>query len=243
MRNEKLKLVVDGRHLQATFVESAKKVPGILFVHGWGASQEQYTVPARKIAALGCICLTFNLSGNEAGDAHRQTVTREQNLQDVLAAYDWLTRRSDVESSAIAVVASSYGAYLAAITTSLRPVRWLALQAPALYKDADWDVPMQKLNRDELDIYRRELVSADQNRALSACATFEGHALIVESESDDTIPHAVITNYRTALEKVHSLTYRMIAGADHGLSQQQWQEAYMAVLVNWATETGLGDRR
>jgi hypothetical protein len=102
---------------------------------------------------------------------------------------------------------------------------------------------MQKLKRNELDVYRRELLSANQNRALSACATFEGHALIVESERDDTIPHPVITNYRTALGKVHSLTYRMIAGADHGLSQQRWQEAYMAMLVNWATETGIGARR
>ena len=35
-------------------------------------------------------------------------------------------------------------------------------------------------------------VAAEENRALRACAEFEGDALIVESEHDDIVPHAVV---------------------------------------------------
>ena len=33
-------------------------------MHGWGGSQAQYLARAREIAALGCVCLTFDLRGH-----------------------------------------------------------------------------------------------------------------------------------------------------------------------------------
>lgn len=165
-RDEAVKFVADGRQIIGTLVAPAIKVPGFLFVHGWGGNQEQYLTRAREIAALGCICMTFNLSGNARSDPEHETVTREHNLRDIIAAYDLLISHPDVDKSAIAIVASSYGGYLAAIMTSLRPARWLALRAPALYKDEDWDIPKWQLKREELAAYRRVPVSATENRAL-----------------------------------------------------------------------------
>jgi len=66
--------------------------------------------------------------------------------------------------------------------------------------------------------------------------------LIVESEHDDIIPHPGIANYMAAFEKARSLTYRVIKGADHGLSEEPWQQAFTTLLVNWATEMVLGAR-
>ena len=86
--------------------------------------------------------------------SQRESVSREDNLRDVLAAYDVLVGHPAVDPGAIAIVGSSYGGYLAAIASALRPVRWLALRVPALYKDADWDMPKGQLNRDELAAYR-----------------------------------------------------------------------------------------
>lgn len=79
-------------------------------------------------------------------------------------------------------------------------------------------------------------MSPDGNRALGACAAFRGDVLIVESEHDDIVPHPVIANYVAAFEKAHSLTYRVIEGADHGLTEDAWQQAYTSLLVGWATE-------
>jgi uncharacterized protein len=65
---------------------------------------------------------------------------------------------------------------------------------------------------------------------------FEGDVLLVESEHDDIIPHPVFANYRAAFKNVRSLTYRLIEAADHGLSEQAWQQAYRTLLVKWMTE-------
>jgi alpha-beta hydrolase superfamily lysophospholipase len=215
----------------------------MLFVHGWGGSQQQYLTRAREIAALGCICLTIDLRGHARTDGQRETVSRAENLRDLLAAYDLLAAHPGVDSSAIAVVGSSYGGYLAAILTALRPVRWLALRVPALYQDAQWDLPKQQLNQDpDLAEYRRRPLGPDDNRALHACAAFRGDVLIVESEHDNVVPHATIANYLAACSQARSVTSRLIERADHGLSDEISQRAYTSVLVTWLMEMVVGAR-
>jgi len=240
--DQAINIPVDGWRLPGTRVTPATLLPGVLFVQGWGSGQEQYLPRAREIAALGCVCLTFEPRGVAQTDPQHETVTREDNLRDVVAAYDSLANHPTVDRSAIGVVGASYGGYLAAILSSLRDIRWLALRVPALYKDQDWHSPKRRLDRDELAAYRRRPLDPDENRALKACAAFEGDALIVESEHDDIVPHPAIANYLAAFQKAHSLTHRVIAGADHALSEDPWQHAYTALLVNWATEMVLGAR-
>ena len=241
-RDEAIDIAVDDQRIAGTVIVPATLIPGFLFVHGWGGSQEQYLARAREIAALGCICLTFDLRGHARTEPQNESVTREDNLRDVLAAYDALAGNPAVDRSAIAVVGSSYGGYLAAILTALRPVKWLGLRVPALYKDEDWAVPKRRLDKDELAAYRRRPVSAEENRALRACARFAGDVLVVESEHDDIVPHPAIASYLAAFGKARSLTHRVIEGADHGLGEEVHQQAYTALLVRWATEMVLGAR-
>jgi pimeloyl-ACP methyl ester carboxylesterase len=243
-RDEHIDIEVDGMHIAGTIVAPAVRMPAVLFVHGWGGSQEQYVARARDVAALGCLCLTFDLRGHAQTRGQHDTVTRESNLHDVLAAYDVLTRQPGIDPDAIAVIGSSYGGYMAAMLSALRPVRWLALRAPALYRDAGWDLPKRQLHKgDDLEIYRRSVVPADDNRALRACAEFKGDVLVVESEQDAVIPHPVITSYVEACAHARSLTYRVIAGADHGLSDDVSQQAYTALLFAWMSEMIGGSRR
>jgi uncharacterized protein len=242
-RLEKLEIPVDKGSIAGTLLAPATAVPGVLFVHGWGGSQEQDLVRAREAAGLGCLSFTFDLRGHARYELQRETVTREDNLNDLLAAYDFFTGLRGVDSSSVAVVGSSYGGYLATILTSLRPVRWLALRAPAIYKDESWELPKRKLHADpDLVAYRLREVRPEDNRALRACAAFKGDVLIVESEHDSIVPHPVIANYVTAFSQAHSLTSRVIKGADHALASDECQRAYTTVLMNWLTEMVVGAR-
>lgn len=234
---------VDGNTICSTLLSPAMALPGILFVHGWGGSQDQDLERAREISGLGCVCLTIDLRGHGKDMQHRESVSRAQNLADLISAYDWLAGRVNVERSAIAVVGISYGAYLAAILSSLRPVRWLALRTPALYKDAQWDAPKKQLHSDNsLLNYRSLRMEPSENRALQACAQFQGDALLIEAENDSIIPHAVIENYMTALSNARSLTSRVISGADHALSTVEMQQNYNTLLIGWLTEMISGAR-
>jgi uncharacterized protein len=242
-RLEKLEFAVGSGELAGTLLAPATVLPGILFVHGWGGSQAEDLERARQAAGLGCACLTFDLRGHERTLARRDTVTRGQNLEDMVAAYDVLAGRPGVDRDAIAVVGLSYGGYLACILATLRPVRWLALRAPALYPDAGWELPKRELNRDPgLAHYRQQAIAWKDNRALNAAAMYRGDVLIVESEHDTLVPHAVIDSYVGAFIKPRSITARVIAGADHALSDEKHQRDYTTLLINWLTEMIVGAR-
>src|ERR1700753_1915540 len=151
--------------LDGTLLYPTAILPGILFVHGWGGRQDQDLARAKQAAGLGAVSLTFDLRGHEAGSPMFQTVTREQNLHDLLAAYALLAQQRNVDKSSIAVVGISYGGYLAAILSSMRRVRWLALRSPALYKDDEWDTPKLQLHLDQdLPAYRLREIAAQDNR-------------------------------------------------------------------------------
>jgi hypothetical protein len=236
-RDEHIEIPIDGGTIAGTLVTPTSKLPGVLFVHGWGGSQQQYLTRARKIAGLGCVCMTFDLRGHAGTQPQHETVSRENNLRDVLAAYDVLVSHHKVDPTSIALVGSSYGGYLAAILTSLRPVKWLALRAPALYMDQDWNKPKRQLHKGhDLKAYRQQILPADDNRALRACAEFKGDILLVESEHDQVIPRPVIISYREAAKQTRSLTYRVLKEADHGLTDDGSQRAYTSLLVDWMQE-------
>ena len=237
IRDELVDIAVGELHIAGTLLAPRTLIPGVLFVHGWGGNQQQYVARARALAELGCTCLTFDLRGHAQTQSQHETVTREDNLRDVVAAYDLLVAHPSVDPTRMAVVGSSYGGYLAAILASLRPVRWLSLRAPALYKDSDWELPKRRLKaQQDLDAYRKLAVRPEESRALRACTAFDGDVLIVESEHDVIVPRQVLVNYREACVTARSVTHRVLEGSDHGLSEPSSQEAYTSLLVSWLGE-------
>lgn len=94
------------------------------------------------------------------------------------------------------------------------------------------------LARPDASVY----VAPEENRALKACTAFAGDVLLVEAEHDSYIPHSTIMSYRSAFRRSHSLTHRIIDGADHALTEKPAQRAYTSILVNWVTEMVMSAR-
>ena len=112
----------------------------------------------------------------------------------------------------------------------------------ALYWDEQWQLPKRQLDVARLAVYRRTPLRAEDNLALRACSDFHGDVLLVESEHDDFVPHTTLMSYRNAFDKAHSLTHRIMAGADHGLSDDRHQQAYTRILIDWVSEMVAGAR-
>ncbi|MET3931029.1 pimeloyl-ACP methyl ester carboxylesterase [Lysobacter sp. OAE881] len=244
VRVESRRIRVDDDHFCATLAVPQPALPAVIFVHGWNGTQEFDLGHVRDAVAVGCVVLAVDLRGHDRDDPRNERVTREDNLRDLLAAYDCIVARDDVDERAIAVVGFSYGAYLATLLTAQRHVQWLALRAPALYPDEGWNVPKHELEaRVALDEYRRQIQPPDGNRALTALTQFRGDVLLVSSQHDQVLPQPVAESFRGALVRASSITTRTIAGADHELSHPDAKRAWADLLQDWLTAMIGGARR
>ena len=79
VRLDTVAIPVDDQQVSGTVLAPARRLPGILFVHGWGGSQEHDLVRAREAAGLGCVCLTFDLRGHMRHQAERDTRPPRRN--------------------------------------------------------------------------------------------------------------------------------------------------------------------
>jgi dienelactone hydrolase len=214
---------------------SSGRRPGALFVHGWGGSQRAQLVQARRLAGAGVLCLTMNLRGHAETRHQRERVSPFENLEDVLAAFDLLRRQPGVDPRCLGAVGSSYGGFLVVLLTRVRKVRWLALQAPALYQDHHLGRPKAESRRDpQLAVYRRLHLPPEKNLVLATAARFRGDVLLVESEHDDVIPRRVLANYARAFGRVRSLE-RCVLAASHGLDATDERRAFGVLLAGWVS--------
>jgi CheY-like chemotaxis protein/pimeloyl-ACP methyl ester carboxylesterase len=216
---------------------TAATKPGALLVPGWDDNhRERYRALVDGLAARGWACRLVDLPNESWSPAERAAVTREDNLRDVLAAYDALAREPGVERAGIGLIGVSYGGYLAAFASGLRPVRWLALRAPALYRDRGWSRPKEDLDKEDLAAYRLLRLRPEDNRALAACAAFRGHVMLIGSGSDDTVPSPVVENYAAAFAHARSLRMQWVEGADHALSHPDWHAEFRRCLFDWLAQ-------
>lgn len=209
--------------------------PGLLVMPGWDDDgKRQYDDLKAELAQDAWLARRADLPDARWPAERRDSVTRGDNLQQVLADFDALSAVADPH--AIAALGFSYGGYMAALLSAERPVHWLILRSPALYPDEHWTSPKAELDKHALDVYRRQLHGAQDNRALGSCARFRGHVLLIESEHDEVIPRQVIDSYAVALGQARSLTRHVLRGADHPLSAQSSRDAYHALVVDWLVE-------
>lgn len=67
---------------------------------------------------LGFVCLAFDMRGHGDDDASSRAVSREDNLRDVIAAYDTLAAHPWVDRHSMGILGTSYGGCLAAIASN-----------------------------------------------------------------------------------------------------------------------------
>ena len=228
--------------IAATLVgpRTRKACPAVLFIHGWKGSAPRYVRQAETLAAQGIVCLVVSLRGHGQSQGDITEVSRQDHLEDVTAAYDFLISQGYVNKSRIGVFGGSYGAYLAMLLSSNTPVSFLVLRVPALYRDAGFNRPTVKAIK-ALRGYRQRVVLPQRNRALAALSGFRGDVLVVSSELDGDVPQRTVMNVLAACQNAHAVDSHVVRGADHNLSRPEWGVEATAIFNAWIlARSGIG---
>jgi hypothetical protein len=218
-------------------------LPAILFIHGWLGNETEYVERARQFAVRDFICLTINLRGHGASEGAWDVATREEHLQDVVAAYDAMIGQPNVNADRIGVFGSSYGCYLAMLLSERRKVAWLVLRTPATYPDIGFaNIPMVQVI-ERLGNYRRQPAAPEGNAALQSLSAFRGDVLIIAGERDEEVPSRTIENVAGACQVAHSIITEVIRGADHVLSKDAWRDQANQMADRWVARITRKKRR
>lgn len=234
--SEELALRSGARRLAAgcfTPVSRRASGAGILFIHGMGSDQSGNRRRAEAAAeGLGACCLTFDLSGHGRSEGSLATLSLHDHLDDCMAAFDALASAEDVDAGCLGVCGASYGGYLAALLSTVRPVQSLLLRAPALYADEDFE----RAGGPDGSSPQTPATSA----ALRALGAFSGEVLVLESGRDTVIPHEIVESYLSVCPQAR---HELIPEAAHHLSEERWRTAFIEIIVRWFGETLTPRRR
>lgn len=202
-----------------------------LLLHGWRSAQDRQFSLAEKLAAAEYTVLTVDLRGHGETPGDLNRLSRKDFLDDVLAAYDFLSRQPGVDAAKIGVLGSSFGAYLAALVTAARPTAWLTMRVPADYPDRSFELPKLPDGEDKA-AWRSQRRTWEETAAMRALHGFTGPVLIVEAENDELVPRQVILNYLGAAgEKAE---HRVIAGAPHSFTRfPEFKEQFNDIVLDW----------
>jgi uncharacterized protein len=236
----KLNINSNGRKISTSLIRPDKihsPLPALIFIHGWKSNKEGNDKRSMIISEQGFICLTLDLGGHGESEGSTGDFSREDHLDDIKTAYDYLTKLPEVDTEKIGVIGSSYGGYLAAASTNFLKYRWLILRVPALYFDDRFDVPTEKLiNEDETgEAFKSSNLTPEKSLALKGASKFPGEILIIESEKDSVIPHSVIENYLKFMDD-SKLTYKIMKGAGHSLETEVQENEYVNILLSFLKE-------
>lgn len=211
------------------------KNPAVLFIHGLTSQKENSFQYANGLAKLGCISFLFDMRGHGESEGDINALTLKDFLEDVVAAYDFLEDGEGIDKDNVSVVGSSLGGYLAALLTSKRKVKNLALRAPADYPKEVFHKPTIAHGGENPSVmeWRRQLKKPDNSFALQAMHAFDGKVLIIESENDDMVPHATIENYGNAIKDKTKLTHIVVQGAPHSMKEGKFRDEVAQMLVGW----------
>lgn len=238
---QEISFSVDGQTLHGTLCYPKKvkdKNPAVLFVHGWMSNKETPSnkgVP-EKLTQLGFICMNFDLRSHGESEGNREILSRQDYLNDLCAAYDFLALQEGVDKENITIVGSSFGGYLAILLTKQRIIKNLALRVPANYPDEGFNDSQFLFSGDDnpsILFPRFKALVGKETYAVRALQTFSGNVLIVESEKDETIPHEVIQSFLQAIQDKDKLTHIILRNASHSLRDQKIQLEYSNILVDW----------
>ncbi|MBU1472243.1 alpha/beta fold hydrolase [Patescibacteria group bacterium] len=236
---KQIEFLVNNRILKGTLFSSHNikaKNPAILFIHGWTSERARSYQYANALTKLGYISFLFDMRGHGESEGDINSYTPKEFFADVLAAYDYLAKVENVDKENISVVGSSFGSYLAALLTTKRNVKRLALRVPADYPNENFNkskIQSSGSSNPKLVLWRKQIKKSPETFALEAIASFDGEILIIESGKDNSVPHQTIQNYINAINDKNKLTHIVMKNAPHSIKEGPFRDEVEKILVDW----------
>jgi dienelactone hydrolase len=224
-----------------------RKSPAVVMYHGFTGqrieSHRLFVKMARRLMADGIAALRFDFrgSGESEGDFRDMTISGE--IDDALAAIDFLCGQPEVDTNRLGVLGLSMGGCVAASVAGRGPslktlVLWSAVaQVAELFQHGTGQEKIAEWRRvGEIDLgglmlgvgFLDDLPRIDPLKNLSQ---FKGASLIIHGSEDAVVPVTEAHVYHKHLGDRSTL--HIIDGADHTFNRSDWEQDVIDTTVRW----------
>lgn len=176
MKERDCSFSVKGKRVVGTLCipDSEKKAPLVLLIHGFTGNRHEsvsksaplgkFSLLSAKLAQAGIASFRIDMRGSGESDGKFEEMTAFTELEDTIAACDYLKHCEDVDGERISVLGLSFGGLIASVMSGMdkMKIRSLVLWNPApnmmqvMMTIAGADA-VQKACADENEIYELEL--------------------------------------------------------------------------------------
>ncbi len=206
--------------------------PGVIFFHGMTSSEKGYIEIANKLSNFGIVSLTISIRGHGKSEGDFNQLTVEDALVDGLKTYDKFTSFKFIDKSRIGIAGTSVGAAIASIIASYHPIKSLVLRVPATYTKDMMESTFREIMDQESKLFNK-INNLSDTPAIRAIKKFKGSLLIIPSENDSIIPIQIPKTYYSSAIKARKKEIVFIEKATHNLTNSEWREKYISLLVDW----------
>lgn len=231
-------------------VNLPEATPAVVIYHGFLGSKDQphrmFVQLAEALAQQGLIALRFDLYGRGDSEGDSIDMTWDGDLQDALAALDWLAVQPNVDAQRLSVLGMSWGGLLAGAAAGRRTevsgcVIWSAAPVERLL----WSPPFATFDEREAAENWGMLVGRQfydtlpafnpLQEALQAQCPF----LLIHGTDDDSVPAGDVAHFQAETEQHGSSRCEVIAveGADHIFFTWAWKMQVISQTVEWLKQT------
>lgn len=246
-----------------------KPVPAVLLLHGFTGQRVEphrlFVLFSRLLASHGIASMRFDFRGSGESEGMFDEMTPSREVEDVVAAYEFLQSRPEIDGSRLGLLGLSMGGMVAALSVGQPGLDFksLVLWAPAHPKvwmgdapadigaEALWEAYKGRVRPPDLG-YDPEIDRMDFSGNPVSYAFFEnllslepfqtvtahrGAALVVHGTADPTVPILVGQTYAKALESRGKTTFHTIPDGLHTFETLQAQREAHSVTLEFFQET------
>ena len=209
--------------------------PSVVFLHGFTGSKSEhhrlFVLLARRLAQLGLAVLRFDYRGNGDSEGDFSEMTISRNVEDAVAAADYMRNYPDLDPKNVRVLGFSMGGLTAIMAATKMQAERLLLWAPAapegMLRILNGQIPATTTDFGGWPLGRQFFLDLATHDARKALAAYRGSARIIQGEKDQAVPLQTAISYA----ENSSAELIVIPESDHIFGSFQW--------TDWAFEKSI----
>lgn len=222
---------------------SADPAPAVVMLHGFTGNHVEdqflFAQAARHLANAGFAALRFSFYGSGDSDGEFEDMTVQSEIDDAVAALDWIGQQPGIDARRIAVLGLSLGGCVTALLAGQDPrvkaaVLWNAVALPPLHFN---DLPREGLDagiRGGLRLGADFLPAFYALDIVGALRRYAGPGLVIQATADTSVMIEEADALASALGARGTL--RHIQDADHTFRYPDWRREAFEITARWLAE-------